>query len=80
MRLNLKGTGHIMDYYSVGTEARGMYEEKLRNAEEHRRATRFVARNPQARPGLLVRAGEMMVTLGERLKHHGNPTYAYSER
>lgn len=69
-----------MDYYTVGNEARSMYEEKLRNAEESRRAKQFVAHNTQARPGLLVRAGEAMVTLGERLKRQGKPTYAYGDR
>ena len=80
MRPKLKGAEHIMDYFSVGYEARSMYEEKLRNAEEHRRAKHFVAHNAQTRPGLLVRAGEAMVALGERLKRQGKPTYAYGER
>ena len=69
-----------MDYYSVGMEARMMYEEKIRNAEESRRAKHFIAHNAEARPGLLERAGEAMVTMGERLKRQGKPTYAYGER
>ena len=69
-----------MDYFSVGYEARSMYEDRLRDAEQSRRAKHFVARNAQARPGLLVRAGEAMVAFGERLKRQSKPTYAYGER
>lgn len=69
-----------MDYYSTGIEARQRYDEMLQEAENNRRANRFSARGSQTRSGLMVRAGNAFVAIGEWLRRRDNMTYAYGKR
>jgi hypothetical protein len=69
-----------MDYYSTGIEARQRYDEMLQQAEKNRRANRVVAQASQPRSGLMVRAGDTFVSIGEWLRRRDNMTYAYGKR
>ncbi len=69
-----------MDYFTTGIEARQRYDEMLREAEAMRRANRYTANSSQGRPGLMERAGNTLVSIGEWLKRRDNLTYAYDKR
>lgn len=70
----------MMDYFSITNEAQLIYKERLAEAEKHRLAAAFTRQGPKRSNGLLVRSGEMLVSLGESLKRRGDVTYAYGNR
>ena len=61
----------MMDYMTTSREAMDIYEERLRQSAEIRRASEIIASRRQNRPSLLVRFGEMLISLGEGLKQRG---------
>ena len=70
----------MIDYLSTTNEAQLIYQERLAEAEKQRLAAAFTRRDTKRSNDLLVRSGEILVSLGESLKRRGDVTYAYGNR